>query len=105
MTKTNISAGTAHDLPEDMGRALASDARALAVWESLTPLTRNEWICWTTFVKKEETRTSHVERMLEDLNQGKRRPCCWLGCTHRTDKEISPSVRGILERRSKKVLK
>jgi hypothetical protein len=30
-----------------------------------------------------------------------RRPCCWLGCIHRTDKAISPSVQFVLDRRSK----
>lgn len=88
-------------MPADMRSALTSNASALAAWESLTPLARNEWICWVTFVKKEETRNEHVERLIVDLNNGKRRPCCWMGCIHRTDKKISPSVQGILNKRKK----
>ncbi|HEX9056659.1 MAG TPA: YdeI/OmpD-associated family protein, partial [Ktedonobacterales bacterium] len=62
-TKHTISGGTVHDLPEDLRNTLASDAEALAAWEALTPLARNEWICWTISVKKPETRQEHVERV------------------------------------------
>jgi hypothetical protein len=32
--------------------ALRSDRPALAAWEDITPLARNEWICWTISVKR-----------------------------------------------------
>jgi len=102
MHQKTISGGTAHELAPDMRKALASDRAARAAWEDLTPLARNEWVCWVTFVKKEETRKEHVERMIGQLKDGKRRPCCWIGCIHRKDKPISPSVRAVLDRRSKK---
>ncbi len=89
-------------LPLDLCSALASDKAAQAAWEGLTPLARNEWICWVTFVKKAETRIEHIERVIDELKEGKRRPCCWLGCTHRTDKAISPSIKAILAKRAKK---
>ena len=95
-----IAAGTVHEIPADLREALTSDPKALAIWEGLTPLARNEWICWVTFVKKDETRKVHVKRTVSELNEGMRRPCCWLGCIHRTDKAISPSVQSILNRRS-----
>jgi hypothetical protein len=93
-----ISGGVVHKLPEDLKKILISDPRALTIWESLTPLARNEWICWTINVKKEETRKEHVERVRKELKEGKRRPCCWLGCIHRKDKPLSPSVRYILNK-------
>lgn len=96
-----LSGGTAHALPADMRAALTSRRAALDAWEDLTPLARNEWICWVTFVKKEETRTEHVARMIEQLREGKRRPCCWIGCIHRKDKAVSPSVRGMLAARKR----
>ncbi len=99
MTKKNISSGVVHKVPVDLREALASDSKALAVWEDLTPLSRNEWICWVTFVKKEETRKEHVKRTISELKEGMRRPCCWLGCIHRTDKSISPSVQYVLNKR------
>src|SRR5262249_20281416 len=66
----------------------------LTAWEDITPIARNEWICWVESVKKEETRRDHVERTAAELVEGKRRPCCWIGCIHRTDKPLSPSVAG-----------
>ncbi len=78
-----ISGGVVHKLPADMKTALLAKSKALAAWEDITPLARNEWICWTISVKKQETRDEHVKRVVEELSAGKRRPCCWPGCTHR----------------------
>ncbi|HEY8108662.1 MAG TPA: YdeI/OmpD-associated family protein [Patescibacteria group bacterium] len=97
-----ISSGTVHNVPTDLRKSLASDPAALAAWNDLTPLARNEWICWTTFVKQAETRRQHVERTVKELKEGKRRPCCWIGCIHRKDKPMSPSARWALSKRSKK---
>lgn len=102
MAKHTISGGVVHELPEDLRATLASDAEALAAWEALTPLARNEWICWTISVKKQDTRQQHVERVRTELIEGIRRPCCWIGCIHRPDKPISPSVQYVLSKRSKK---
>jgi hypothetical protein len=96
-----ISTGTVHTLPADVRQALTTDKAALAKWEDITPIARNEWICWTISVKKPETRKEHVERMITQLKEGKRRPCCWIGCIHRTDKPISPSVQYVLNRQRK----
>jgi hypothetical protein len=95
----DISSGVVHKITSDLREALSSDSKAHAAWEDLTPLARNEWICWVTFVKKEETRNEHVVRLIKELKEGKRRPCCWLGCIHRTDKVISPSVQYVLNKR------
>lgn len=96
---TTISGGTVHQLPTDLRQMLTADSKASDIWESLTPLARNEWICWVTFVKKEETRKEHVKRTITELKEGMRRPCCWIGCIHRTDKKISPSVKHVLSKR------
>lgn len=97
--KTIVSGGVVHDVPQDLHSALISDPKALTLWESLTPLARNEWICWATLVKKEETRRDHVKRVVVELKDGMRRPCCWIGCIHRKDKPLSRSVKYILSRR------
>ncbi len=102
MSKEKISSGTAHILPDDLRKALVSDKVALAMWEDITPLSRNEWICWTISVKQEKTREEHVGRVVSELKEGKRRPCCWIGCTHRTDKLPSSTQRFILGKRAKK---
>lgn len=100
MPKT-ISGGTVHKITTDIKKALSSDSKALTAWESLTPLARNEWICWVSAPKKSETRALHLERAMIELKEGKRRPCCWYGCIHRTDKEVSPSVTGVLSKQKR----
>ncbi len=97
-----IPGGTAHTLPADLRKALAADSKALAAWEDITPLARNEWICWTISVKTPEKREEHVDRVVSELKEGMRRPCCWAGCMHRKDKPLSPSQKFVLSRRSKK---
>lgn len=87
MATPKISGGVAHQLPQDLRRALGAKRSALAAWEDITPLARNEWICWTISVKKDETRREHVERVVSQLLEGKRRPCCWPGCPHRATKK------------------
>lgn len=95
-----LSAGTIHDkVPSGLRKILAGNTAARTTWESITPLARNEWICWVENAKLNETRTRRILRADHDLAAGKRRPCCWIGCTHRTDKEVSPSVRGIIEKK------
>src|SRR3990167_4259630 len=82
MPKITTTTEMLHDLPPDMQKALHSNPNVLEKWDNLTPLARNEWICWTTIVKKPETRKEHIERLCADLLEGKRRPCCWPGCPH-----------------------
>jgi uncharacterized protein YdeI (YjbR/CyaY-like superfamily) len=78
-----IATGVVHEVPTDLRQALAADPHALREWNDLTPLARNEWICWTTSVKKPATRANHVKRVCAELKEGIRRPCCWPGCPHR----------------------
>lgn len=77
------SDGTTHKLPKDLKKAISSNPKTLKAWEDITPLARNEWICWVESVKKSETREHHIKRAKVELALGKRRPCCWPGCSHR----------------------
>ena len=86
MTKDKIAMGVVHTVPVDLRKMLVFHPDVLEKWNGLTPLARNEWICWTTIVKKAETRAEHIERLRSDLLTGKRRPCCWPGCPHRRPK-------------------
>jgi uncharacterized protein YdeI (YjbR/CyaY-like superfamily) len=81
--RKKISAGVAHEAPADLHKALIADKAALAKWDDITPLARNEWICWVISVKKLETRRQHIKRVRSELKEGMRRPCCWAGCSHR----------------------
>lgn len=82
MSKTEISAGTLHELPSDIQEALLLNIEVIPKRNALTPLARNEWICRVTIVKKEETRVDHIKRLCEDVGSGKKRPCCRPGCPH-----------------------
>ncbi|MCB0326955.1 MAG: YdeI/OmpD-associated family protein [Bdellovibrionales bacterium] len=89
--------GPVHKLPSDFKATLHSQASIVEVWKSLTPLARNEWICWVISAKKEETRIKRIHRAIEDLGKGKKRPCCWPGCPHRR-----PSAAKWFQNKSKK---
>lgn len=96
-----VATGVVHKVPADLKKALTADNKALGLWNGLTPLARNEWICWTISVKQDKTRKDHVRRVVSELKDGMRRPCCWIGCIHRKDKKLSPSIKGILSKRNK----
>jgi uncharacterized protein YdeI (YjbR/CyaY-like superfamily) len=87
MTKKELAGGVVHTIPEDLQKALTSGLpagrQARAVWEDITPLARNEWICWVISGKKAETRNIRIKKALLKLKGGMRRPCCWVGCIHR----------------------
>ena len=100
MTPT-ISAGLVHALPDDLAAALRSKA-TLALWEALTPIGRNEFICWVEDAKQAKTRAKRIARTLEELQEGMKRPCCWPGCVHRTDKAPGKWQQAVLRERAAK---
>lgn len=79
-----VSAGVVHKLPADLLKIFISDKKALVKWEDITPLARNEWICWVENAKQLETRNRRIGRVRNELKEGMRRPCCWAGCPHRS---------------------
>mgnify|MGYP002651136897 CR=1 FL=1 len=83
---SDLLPGTVHALPADLAEALSAEPPLAALWQSLTPLGRNEFICWVEDAKQAATRARRILRAGEELREGKRRPCCWAGCIHRTDK-------------------
>lgn len=80
---SKIASGVVHTVPKDLKETLVKHTEVLELWNNLTPLARNEWICYVTIVKKAETRKEHLVRLQGDLLNGKKRPCCWPGCPHR----------------------
>ncbi|HEY1696116.1 MAG TPA: YdeI/OmpD-associated family protein [Polyangiaceae bacterium] len=83
MTSRRVPGGVVHELPEDLRNALLANAPALAAWKDITPLARNEFICWVEDAKQTVTRKRRIRRTQEELEEGMRRPCCWPGCSHR----------------------
>ena len=88
--------GTVHRVPDDLRQTLEADRALFDLWQSLTPLGRNEFICWVEDAKLPATRTRRIVRTGEELREGKRRPCCWAGCVHRTDKAPSKWQQAVL---------
>jgi uncharacterized protein YdeI (YjbR/CyaY-like superfamily) len=83
MNKITTNTEIFHSVPKNLQILLDSNTEILEKWNSLTPLAQNEWICWITIAKKQETRDTRLRRLGEDLLKEKRRPCCWAGCPHR----------------------
>ena len=78
-----VATGVVHEIPDDLRDALLVNAPALAAWQDITPLARNEFICWVEDAKQQKTRERRIRRTQEELEEGLRRPCCWPGCKHR----------------------
>ncbi len=78
-----VPGGVVHELPADLREALIANATALDAWKDITPLARNEFICWVEDAKRASTRERRIRRTREELEEGQRRPCCWPGCKHR----------------------
>lgn len=94
--KTTISGGLVHKLPADLVGALTKTKKVIDLWESLTPIARNEFICWVEDAKQQKTREKRITRTVEELLEGQKRPCCWVGCIHRTDKKPSKWQQDVL---------
>lgn len=83
MSSPRLPGGVVHTLPGDLRQALIANPTALHAWKDITPLARNEFICWVEDAKQAATRERRIRRTKEELEDGMRRPCCWPGCTHR----------------------
>jgi uncharacterized protein YdeI (YjbR/CyaY-like superfamily) len=83
MSTQKLEDGTVHELPADFRKAIASNATVKSLWNGLTPLGRNEWICWVTSAKQDATRERRIKVGIDKMQGGMRRPCCWPGCPHR----------------------
>jgi uncharacterized protein YdeI (YjbR/CyaY-like superfamily) len=70
-------------MPDDFKKAIESDKKVSSLWSDITPLAKNEWVCWVTSAKKDVTRERRIKVGLSKMRSGMRRPCCWAGCTHR----------------------
>jgi hypothetical protein len=83
VSNQRVPGGVVHRLPPDLRTALIANATALTAWKDITPLARNEFICWVEDAKQIKTRERRIRRTQEELEEGQRRPCCWPGCRHR----------------------
>ena len=98
MTGTKLAGGVVHTMPKDLEKAILAVPAVHALWDSITPLARNEWICWVISGKLAETRDIRIKKAISKMKGGMRRPCCWAGCMHRTDKPLSRSQKFVLSK-------
>lgn len=96
MAKSKLSGGLVHDLPVDLVEALTENKEIIALWEDISDIARNEFICWVEDAKQDKTRARRIQRTVEELLEGQKRPCCWVGCIHRTDKKPSKWQQDVL---------
>jgi hypothetical protein len=79
--------GRGRQLPPNTTTRAAQSSSGTSFVEGLrndmTPLARNEFICWVEDAKQQVTRERRIRRTQEELEEGMRRPCCWPGCSHR----------------------
>lgn len=102
MSGTSLSGGLVHDLPQNLEQALTNSSNIVSLWEKLTPIARNEFICWIENAKRKQTRNKRISRAVEELLACEKRPCCWVGCIHRTDKKPSKWQQNDLINKKKK---
>lgn len=57
--------GAVHKLPADLHAALVGDSTALEACRDITPLARNEFVCWVDDAKQEATREKRIRRTVE----------------------------------------
>lgn len=100
-----LSKGLVHSLPDDMTTALTRNSEIINLWNNISTIARNEFICWVLDAKQEETRAKRIARTVEELLAGKKRPCCWAGCIHRTDKKPSKWQQDVLiDKKPKRII-
>ncbi len=78
-----MPAGVVHNLPADLLKALIANPTALDAWKDITPLARNEFICWVEDAEQEMTRQRPFAGPRRNWRKAGVRPCCWPGCRHR----------------------
>lgn len=64
-------------IPADLRDALKAHPAAKATWDATTTVARRDWVAWMTSGKKAETRTKRLAAMMDMLEHGKKRVCCF----------------------------
>jgi hypothetical protein len=64
-------------VPADLRDALQAHPGAKVTWDATTTVARRDWIAWMTSGKKAETRVKRLAAMMDMLEHGKKRVCCF----------------------------
>jgi hypothetical protein len=60
VSSQRVPGGVVHTLPADLRKALIANMTALDAWKGITPLARNEFICWVEDAKQVTTRERRI---------------------------------------------
>lgn len=69
--------------PVDFEKIISNNPKVKKTWDEITPIAKNEWICFLTSTKTEKGKEQRYARAEDQLAKGQKRPCCWPGCPHR----------------------
>jgi hypothetical protein len=64
-------------VPPDLRVAMARSGEATALWADMSEVARRDYVRWIDGTKNATTRARRVQRTVEQLAEGKRRPCCF----------------------------
>lgn len=65
------------EVPKDLRDALKAHPGAKLTWDATTTVARRDWIAWMTSGKQAATREKRLKAMLDMLEHGKKRVCCF----------------------------
>lgn len=77
-------------VPADLRKGLMAYPQSLAGWESVTPMSRRDWILSICTAKQYETRKRRIEKTCDMLAVGKGRLCCFPGINWITRNHVKP---------------
>lgn len=63
-------------LPADLRSAMDASGEATALWSDMSDIARRDYVRWIEATNNPQTRARRVKRTVEQLAEGKRRPCC-----------------------------
>ncbi len=65
------------EVPKDLRDALKAHPGAKLTWDATTTVARRDWIAWMTSGKQAATRGKRLAAMMDMLEHGKKRVCCF----------------------------
>jgi len=64
-------------VPPDLRAAMSRSGEATALWADMSEIARRDYVRWIDGTESATTRARRVQRTVEQLAEGKRRPCCF----------------------------
>lgn len=62
---------------KDFNKAISAKPKVKALWETLTPIARRDFLSWIQGAKQPKTHERRIRVTCSKILFGKRRPCCY----------------------------